>query len=107
MLDDVEVVFLHYRSDKEAIEKWERRKKRTNLSNLIVKFNDQNECNEQNLIAFEKLPYKNKICFTAKQYNSCKNLSIIPQRNCNYIKDDMRAFRKPVNMMNYINNMLQ
>lgn len=105
LIDDIEIVFLHYRSDEEAIEKWEKRKKRINLSNLIVKFNDQNECTEKHLIAFEKLPYKNKICFTAKEYNSCKNLSIISQRNCNYVKSDMRAFMKPIDIISYINNM--
>lgn len=103
LIDDVEVVFLHYRSDIEAIEKWERRKKKINMSNLIVKFNDQNGCNEQHLIDFEKLPYKNKICFTAKEYVSCRNLSIIPQKKCNYVKSDMRAFRKPIDMIEFIN----
>ena len=105
LIDDIEIVFLHYRSDEEAIEKWEKRKKRINLSNLIVKFNDQNECTEKHLIEFEKLPYKNKICFTAKEYDSCENLSIIAQRNCNYVKSDMRAFMKPINIISYINNM--
>ena len=61
MIDDVEVVFLHYRSDKEPIEKWEIGKGKVNLSNLIVKFNDQNGFSINNLIDFERLPYKNKI----------------------------------------------
>lgn len=103
IIDDVEVVFLHYRSDEEAIQKWEKRKKRINLSNLIVKFNDQNECSEQHLIEFDRLPYKNKICFTAREYASCRNLSIIPQRNCNYVKSDMKAFRNPIDIIEYIN----
>lgn len=107
LIDDVEVVFLHYRSDNEAIEKWEKRKSRINLSNLIVKFNDQNQCTEEHLIAFERLPYKNKICFTAKKYSSCKILSLIPQRNCNYVKSDMRAFKKPIDMIDYINKMIK
>lgn len=103
LIDDVEVVFLHYRSDKEAIEKWERRKRKVNLSNLIVKFNDQNGFSINNLIDFEKLPYKNKICFVAKQYTKDNNLYILPQKKCSYVKSDMRVFKKPINMINFIN----
>lgn len=41
-LDDIEVVFLHYKSEEEAYQKWNRRKKRINYNNLIFKFNDMN-----------------------------------------------------------------
>jgi len=107
LIDDIELVFLHYRSDEDAIAKWEKRKKRINMSNLIVKFNDQNECNEQHLISFERMPYENKICFTAKEYSSCSNLSVIPQKNCDYVKSDMSAFRKPIDLIEYINRMVK
>ena len=36
--DDIEVVFLHYKSEEEAYQKWNRRKKRINYNNLIFKF---------------------------------------------------------------------
>lgn len=105
VLDDIEIIFLHYRDGKKAVSKWEKRKERVNLHNLIVKFNDQNDCTEDHLLNFEKLPFKNKICFTAQEYASCQNLSIIRQRNSNHIRSDMRAFKKPINMIEYINNM--
>lgn len=107
LIDDVEVIFLHYRSDEEAIIKWERRKKRVNMNNLIVKFNDQNGCTEQHLKCFSRLEYDNKICFTAKPYIDCDNLHIVPQKQSNYIKSDMRFFSKPINMIEYINNMVK
>ena len=38
-----------------------------------MKFNDQNGCNEEHIRAFDALPYKNKICFTVKDY-PCKSV---------------------------------
>ena len=33
-LDDIEIVFLHYKSEEEAFQKWERRKERINMKNI-------------------------------------------------------------------------
>lgn len=103
-IDDIEIVFLHYRSDKEAIDKWERRKKRIKFNNIIIKFNDQNNCTEKQLIEFEQLEYKNKLCFVAKEKEFGENFIVIPQKNSNYIKSDMRIFKKPIDIIEYINN---
>ena len=54
-LDNVEIVFLHYKSKEEAREKWERRKKRVNYKNIILKFSKMNLCTEEHLEAFDKL----------------------------------------------------
>lgn len=62
-LDDIEVVFLHYHTEQEAREKWERRAERINYDNLIFKFSKMNECAEKELKAFDALPHGKKICF--------------------------------------------
>lgn len=67
-IESIEIFFLHYHSEKEAKEKWERRIKRINWNRLLVKFNDQNGCTEEHIKVFDALPYKNKICFTVKEY---------------------------------------
>lgn len=36
---------------------------------MIVKFNDQNECTEDDIEEFIKLPFKNKLFFTVKHWN--------------------------------------
>lgn len=64
-LDDVEIVFLHYATKEEAEEKWRRRCDRINWDNLFIKFSQMNACTEDDLRAFDAIPFKNKICFTA------------------------------------------
>ncbi len=61
ILDDVEIVFLHYKSQEEALEKWNRRKERVNFDNIILKFSWMNLCEEKHLEEFDALPFKNKI----------------------------------------------
>lgn len=72
MLGDIEIMFLHYHSQQEVKEKWERRIKRISWDKLIVKFNDQNECTADDVKAFAKLPYKHKLFFTIKDWPVAK-----------------------------------
>lgn len=64
----VEIFFLHYTSEQEAREKWNRRCKRVSWKRLLVKFNDQNGCTSENLQDFMRLPFKNKLFFTCKKW---------------------------------------
>lgn len=68
VLDDIEIMFLHAHSEEEARGKWDRRCSRINWDKLIVKFNDQNGCTEDDVITFSKLPHKNKLFFTIKDW---------------------------------------
>ena len=64
-LDDIEVVFLHYPSPMEAAEKWARRCERINWDDVFIKFSQMNCCTEEDLRAFDAIPFRNKLCFTA------------------------------------------
>ena len=66
-LDDIEVVFLHYKTEEEAKEKWDRRKKRINWNNLYIKFSMMNCCNEEHLNAFENIDHKAKVTFVNRK----------------------------------------
>ncbi len=63
VLDDVEIVFRHYKTEQEASEKWERRKARVNWNNLFIKFSRMNGCTDEHLRQFSELPFKNKFMF--------------------------------------------
>lgn len=66
--DKIEIHFLHYRSEKEALEKWERRKKRVNWDNLFVSCTDRDGMTADLMKTFDSLPFENKILFTSKRY---------------------------------------
>lgn len=62
---DIEIHFLHYNTENEAIEKWNRRKLRIDWDNLFIKFTlDKDYAEEVHLNEFEKLPYQRKVCFS-------------------------------------------
>lgn len=60
ILDDVEIVFLHYKTKEEAAEKWNRRKERVNFDNIILKFSRMDLCTEKEIEKFDSIPLKNK-----------------------------------------------
>ena len=72
LLDDVEIVFRHYKTSEEARKKWERRKKRINWNNLIIKFSRMNECTDEHLRLFSMLSYKNKFMFNISKKTTYK-----------------------------------
>lgn len=103
VLDDIEIIFLHYISKKEAKEKWDKRKQRVNYNKIIYKFNDQNLCDENDLIYFHKMKLKNKICFTSKKYNYPEFIQIEKYKNQRNVKDDAYSYHKYLDIVKYIN----
>lgn len=95
-IDDVEVVFRHYPTAEEAIEKWERRKKRINYNNLIVKFSEMNLCTEEHVNQFLDMPYDTKFAFVTSPtkvrdkrlvcYHGYETLDRIPDDTKHYCK---------------------
>lgn len=66
-LGDIEIIFLHYHSEEEAREKWERRKMRVNYDNIFIKFSKMNFCTEVEIENFSKLPFLNKFVFNNRK----------------------------------------
>jgi uncharacterized protein (DUF1919 family) len=98
-LKDIEIFFLHYKSEEEAREKWERRKKRINWDKLLVKFNDQNGCSIQNVKDFMDLPFKHKLFFTCKKWPEVRGDYIIVPQKGNY--DHIMASYEPYKTEQY------
>ena len=63
----IETFFLHYHSEAEAREKWERRCRRINWDRLLVKFNDQNGATQKTIDEFLHMPY-DKLFFSCKKW---------------------------------------
>lgn len=64
MLKDITLHFMHYATEQEAEEAWNRRKKRINWENLFVLMTEKDGCTEEILKAFDALTYPNKVVFT-------------------------------------------
>ncbi|WP_242919058.1 DUF1919 domain-containing protein [Pontibacter liquoris] len=70
---EIEIHFLHYKSEQEAKEKWTKRAERVNFDNLYLSFSDNEECNINEITVFDNLPYQ-KVFFSAKDIPSIKSL---------------------------------
>lgn len=73
MLEDIRINFVHYKSFEESVEKWEERKKRINWANLFFMGAERDDCTYETVQRFDKLPYRNKVIFTHKEYPQIKS----------------------------------
>lgn len=60
VLDDVEIVFVHYKTQEKAYNKWMSRVKRVNWNNLIFKFSYQNNATMEQVNTFDKMALPGK-----------------------------------------------
>jgi uncharacterized protein (DUF1919 family) len=77
---DVEIHFMHYESEQEAKEKWERRKARMlqvkDANAYYYKLCDKLGCDVSKMKQFHKLPLANQISFTAYELNLPNNIIV-------------------------------
>lgn len=100
-LDDVELALMHYKSEEEAKDKWDRRKKRMNLENIFVKACEQNGSSWEFLREFDELPYENKVVFTAKDYHELKNAVYFKDFST---KREMNHYHKYFDFVSWLND---
>jgi uncharacterized protein (DUF1919 family) len=76
-LDDIEIHFVHYKNNEEAIDKWTRRLSRMkeigDRDKYYIKICDRDFTTPEMIQKFHSLPFKNKISFSVKPFNS-KNI---------------------------------
>lgn len=103
VLGDIEICFVHYASRKEAREKWNRRCKRINWNNLIIKFNDQNGCTKNHIDGFNRIDkYKKMVCFVAKNYPGRYNIYMREFKSDGYVVDDKYFIFQHLNLKKFI-----
>ncbi len=104
-LGDVEIVFLHYKTEEEAREKWTRRVARINYDNLIFKFSKMNQCGEEELKRFDSLEADKKICFVTSERNDIKSAVFFKScKNQNDITDDTSEYQRYISIKKLINS---
>lgn len=104
-LGDIELHFLHYKSEIEAYEKWNRRLKRINWDNIIIKFDDQNGCTLEHLKSFANIRKYKKICFVAKEKEKINDNYIYVKefKKDKYMVDDTWLSNKYLKLIDFLN----
>lgn len=110
VLDDIEIVMLHYKNPQVALEKWEKRKNRVNFNNLIVKFSYMNECTPEMLYQFDRIDFEKqgikakKICFVPnKSYSFESAVYLKGFENEPQITNDTFTFKESFFLIPFIN----
>lgn len=96
MLGDIKLWFVHYKTFEQAVAAWNRRKKRINWDNIRVMLTVREECSDEILSRFEKLPFK-KVAFANEKHPKFPS-AIFANKNgkplSGYISDIVNVFGK-------------
>lgn len=68
LVNDILIFFMHFEDFESAKNKWIERAKRVDMDNIFVMMTERNGCTYEDIKAFDELPYKNKVVFTARPY---------------------------------------
>lgn len=78
--DGIKIHFMHYKSFTEAVEVWEKRKKRIDRNNMGIMLTNWGG-RESVIYDFEKLPFKHKVAFVNKEIPGTKSTFVIKGKN--------------------------
>lgn len=103
VLDDIEIYFLHYESEFEAKQKWEKRCRRINFENILFKISQREGYTKENIENFMNMNKKNKIAFS---YDVVDGAIIVPELET--LKgDEMPIITDLINYSEVLNSMMQ
>jgi len=107
---EIEVHFLHYKTNVEAEEKWKRRCRRVNFNNLFLSFSDSEGCTYAQVKKFDSLPYR-KVFFSAKKIEGIRSLVFLKsyhgQPGIGNIYDDRWKYRRHFDVVNWLNSKVE
>ncbi|EFF63409.1 DUF1919 domain-containing protein [Turicibacter sanguinis] len=105
--DNVEIHFLHYKTFNEAKEKWDRRVKRINFQNLLIKYSDKDLSNDDLINEFDKLDFEYKIAFCAKEFPKLKSVIYVEKyKNKGYVENEWKYYDKYIDIISILNSMI-
>lgn len=78
---EIEIHFLHYHTEEEAKEKWQRRAARVNFDDLIIIGMQQNLSSKKNVENFDDLPFERKFYFVSDKMPALKSTVYMPEFN--------------------------
>jgi uncharacterized protein (DUF1919 family) len=105
LIDNIEIHFQHYKTQEDAQIKWEKRCKRLNTDKLLFKFCDGYLANDFLIEKFDKLPHKNKICFTAKKYKHLPSVVYMKHfKNDKYVSLEWKYDKKYIDIHKLFND---
>lgn len=101
-LGDIEIVFLHYKTEDEVIKKWHRRCERINWNKIYYKMTEQNLCTVEHLKLFDELPSNNKFVFVSHDYGLESQVIFKKMLNKKEVSNDTVYFRRYINLISFI-----
>ena len=93
-LGGITIHFLHYKTEKEAKESWNKRKERINWNNIFVICCDKG-LTYDDVLRFDALPYDHKILFVSKQYSDIP-CSVYCKKFRDYTDARLIGFKNPL-----------
>lgn len=104
--DDIEIHFLHYKDVADAEHKWYERAKRVNFDKLLFKFSDSEGATDEMIRRFDNLPFRYKICFTAKPFPECQSNVYLPAfEGLERVRDEWKRSEKHYDLIGLLNNL--
>ncbi len=73
LINDITLYCVHYNTFEEVVDCWQRRKERIQWNNMYLIMAERDGCSYEELLEFDKLPYKNKVVFVHKPMPEIKS----------------------------------
>lgn len=104
VLDDIEIYFMHYKDENEALEKWNRRLQRINWDNIFIKINDRDLCSKQILKEFDELKLNKKVIFTAHEHEDLRNYVWFKEySDLKFVEPELKSYKKYFDVVDWLN----
>ncbi|WP_285946585.1 DUF1919 domain-containing protein [Thomasclavelia cocleata] len=99
VIDNIEIHFLHYKNNDEALKKWNNRKKRVIKDRLIILMTDRDGFSNSDFIEFKKIKY-HKILFTCNEkWKNEKNVNyILKYKGNTYLPNEFLEMKDYINL---------